>query len=135
VISSIVLASYFNYNYYQQNKEWSYFYEFNSVRGLINDNRNLDYYINNSDDSENIKAELFLIKSFHYPQNYDIKQLKILKEKISGSFKSFLINNLKNSISKYSFFLFFSLAFLIYFISKQKIWLYYVPLLFFILFY
>ncbi len=78
---------------------------------------------------------MFLIKSFHYPQNYDIKQLKILKEKISGSFKSFLINNLKNSISKYSFFLFFSLAFLIYFISKQKIWLYYVPLLFFILFY
>ncbi len=123
--------SYFDKILYENDVEWSYFKDFNKIRGSINDNSNLKKYIDYIEKGNpQLASELKVVEMFVYPQKYDVNELTSLKKTIGEQSLTMLLYNtvivFKSSIKISLGIVFLGALGLYFFIKKDKRFLFFV---------
>ena len=115
----LVFSVWINFESYNRDKEWKYFYEYNSVRGRFNDNPNSANLKEEFKKKSLKRYELDLARNFVFPNTYDLKKISILLEQMRPDVNQKIIN-VYFAIRKIPIFLGLLFLSLIAFLSIRK---------------
>jgi hypothetical protein len=128
-------------NAYYADSEWQYYKNFNSIRGKINDNNNLEKYLAIEKISPIQSTSYKLATGFVYNENCNLTQLTDLYQKVKPSLWQGIKNNIqkifyiiRNYDKRLEFYVNLLLLGLLYFLYKQKAGILFIPFLCFLLF-
>ena len=106
VLFTAGICKYIDYCSYNNDKDWSYYYNYNKIRGSISDNPNTSSISVDklSDNVSSVDYHLFL-NTFPDPSVFNLENLLLIKEQIELIGFSQKLQNIYPSLRKYTLFL------------------------------